>query len=160
MLQIQIEAIYISPGHDFKGRHGKSRLNHGVEAVESVECVAGMGLRGDRYYGHAENFKGQISLISREVIRELQSELDLTSICDASFRRNVVISGVDLNELIGKQFSIGEVEFYATEECRPCYWMDQAIGDGAFDALKGRGGLRCRVLSSGELHVGVAGIIF
>jgi hypothetical protein len=57
-----IEQIWISPGHDFRGRHGQEREDHGVLAVESVECVPGMGLRGDRYFGYKPNFKGQVTL--------------------------------------------------------------------------------------------------
>ena len=57
----RILGIFISPGHDFKGRHGKSRLNHGNESVNSVECLAGRGLLGDRFLDYKENFKGQVT---------------------------------------------------------------------------------------------------
>ena len=70
------------------------------------------------------------------------------------FRRNILVEGLDLNALVGKRFRIGEVEFGGSEECSPCYWMDQAIGPGAHRALVGRGGLRCRILRSGALACG------
>jgi MOSC domain-containing protein YiiM len=54
----------------------------------------------------------------------------------------VLVSGIDLNGLIGKAFAVGGVEFSGSEECAPCYWMEEAIGPGAHEWLKGRGGLR------------------
>jgi MOSC domain-containing protein YiiM len=59
---------------------------------------------------------------------------------------------VDLNELIGQDFEIQGVHFHGTEECRPCYWMDRAIAPGAEEFLKGRGGLRAKILTDGQLH--------
>jgi len=66
----------------------------------------------------------------------------------------VLLSGVDLNTLIGKRFSIGEVVFEGTEECTPCHWLNGAIAPGVEDFLKGRGGLRTKVIESGTLKVG------
>ena len=68
-------------------------------------------------------------------------------------RRNVVTRGVDLQDCIGKEFSIQKVRFFGIEECKPCYWMDQAFGPGAEDALKGRGGLRAQILTTGPLEL-------
>jgi MOSC domain-containing protein YiiM len=59
---------------------------------------------------------------------------------------------VDLNELIDQDFEIQGVHFHGTEECRPCYWMDRAIAPGAEEFLKGRGGLRAKILTDGQLH--------
>ena len=67
-------------------------------------------------------------------------------------RRNVITRGVDLNELIGQQFEVQGVRFYGTEESRPCDWMNRAIAPGAKEFLKGRGGLRARILTDGTLH--------
>jgi MOSC domain-containing protein YiiM len=69
----------------------------------------------------------------------------------AVLRRNLIVSGADLNALVGKQFRLQEVEFEGVEQCRPCEWMDLAFGPGAEQWLKGRGGLRARVLSDGLL---------
>ncbi|WOO42898.1 MOSC domain-containing protein [Rubellicoccus peritrichatus] len=153
-IDVDILNIWISPGHDFKGRHGLGRMDHGVITVDSVECHAGRGLVGDRFYDYKEDFKGQITLFDKAVAEELQKALNLTSLDESAFRRNVMISGIDLNTLIGKQFTLGDIELSGSEECHPCYWMDQAIGDGAFEWLKGRGGLRCRITSPGRLQTG------
>jgi MOSC domain-containing protein YiiM len=61
---------------------------------------------------------------------------------------------VDLNTLIGKRFAIGEVVFEGTEECAPCHWLNGAVAPGVEDFLKGRGGLRSKVIQSGTLEVG------
>jgi MOSC domain-containing protein YiiM len=68
-------------------------------------------------------------------------------------RRNVITKGVDLNSLIGKRFVIQGVEFEGVCECSPCHWMNEAIAPGAEAALHGRGGLRARILTDGQLKV-------
>ncbi len=148
--------IFISPGHDFKGRHGKERLNHGVESVDSVECVLGRGLKGDRFFDFKENFKGQITFFEQSVFEAVSAALEIEDLDVAQMRRNVIVSGVELNELVGKEFEIQGVRFLGTEECAPCYWMNDAVGEGAEELMKGRGGLRCRILSSGTLSLGKA----
>jgi MOSC domain-containing protein YiiM len=60
--------------------------------------------------------------------------------------------GADLNELIGQDFEVQGLRFHGTEECRPCYWMNRAIAPGAEEFLKGRGGLRAKILSDGKLR--------
>lgn len=155
---IQILNLFISEGHDFKGRFGKGRLNHGASSVDTVECVAGRGLVGDRYFDFVDDYKGQLSLIALEDIRALEADLGLEVADFRAFRRNAVVSGVDLRELVGKAFRLGEVELLGVEQCKPCFWMDESIGAGAHEALLNRGGLRCRILSSGSLRTGVASL--
>lgn len=147
-----IERIFVSPGHNFFGRHGRPAGGNPAIEVEEVECVAGSGLRGDRFFGYKENYKGQVTLFSAEVFARMCAELGLEPASPAALRRNLVVSGVDLNALVGKEFELQGVRLAGTEECRPCYWMDQALGPGAEAWLKGRGGLRCRVLTSGWLR--------
>lgn len=151
-----IEAIWISPGHDFVGRWGQERLSHGIHAVDSVECRAGRGLVGDRYFDHKPDFKGQVTFVSSEVIDAIAVELQIDRLDPSSVRRNILIRGLELGDLIGKRFLIQGVAFQGVEECAPCVWMNQAIGPGAHQLLRGRGGLRCRILSDGKLRVGIA----
>ena len=56
------------------------------------------------------------------------------------------------NALIGQEFFVQDVRLVGVEECRPCYWMDRALAAGAESWLRGRGGLRCRILSGGWLR--------
>lgn len=155
-MKIVIQDIWISPGHDFKGRHGKGRRNHGMERVDEVLCEAGRGLAGDRYHGEDPGTKTQVTFLAREVVDDMCRTLGIAQADYSSLRRNVSVSGVDLNSLIGKTFAIDGVFFEGVEECKPCYWMDEAVAPGANAFLAGRGGLRCRILTGGILRCGPA----
>ncbi|MBK1857257.1 MOSC domain-containing protein [Cerasicoccus arenae] len=154
-ITVEVTGIWISPGHDFKGRHGLGRLDNGMAPQNAIECHAGHGIADDRYYDYKEDFKGQITFFDGSVADGLKLAFNLPSLDRSSFRRNVLIKNVDLNALIGKKFRIGEVTFSGSEECTPCYWMDEAVVPGTFEWLKGRGGLRCRIIESGTLQLGV-----
>ncbi len=151
-----IERLFISPGHNFYGRFGKPALEHPTVSVEQVECIAGRGLRGDRFFDYRPDYKGQITFVARETLEELWRELDLDDARRdlAATRRNVLTAGIDLDALIGCEFEIGGVRFLGSEECKPCAWMDAAIAPGAERRLRGRGGLRARILTDGMLRVG------
>ncbi len=148
-----LEAIWISQGNDFRGHHGKPRGGHGIESVREIECVAGMGLKGDRYFGYKEDFKGQVTFFAAEAVDAVRREFRKPDLSSGEFRRNLIVRGVDLSEWVGKRFRFQGIEFEGSEECKPCYWMDQVAGDGAEEFLKAdfRGGLRARILSDGVL---------
>jgi MOSC domain-containing protein YiiM len=126
-----------------------------MAAVDVLDCVANFGIRGDRFFGHKENFKGQITFFCFDTLKRMWDELAVPegSRIVSSTRRNVLVSGVDLNSLIDSEFEIQGIRFFGTEECRPCYWMNSAICAGAEDWMKGRGGLRARILTDGPLRV-------
>ena len=153
---LDIRQIFISPGHNYFGRHGLPAAANPTLEVGRVECVAGKGLVGDRYFDHREDYKGQVTLFSADVLERLRTEFDLPQLPAAALRRNLLIAGTDLNSLIGAVFVVQGVKFEGVEECRPCYWMDQAVAPGAEAWLRGRGGLRCRVLSTGWLQTSPA----
>ena len=156
---IHIEACYISPGHNFFGHHGKEPGKNKAVPSESIQCVSGKGIEGDRFFEYKENYKGQITFLEREQITLMESALDIPNIDPSKFRRNVITRGIDLNTLIGKKFKLAGIQFEGVEECRPCYWMDRAVGEGAGECLKGKGGLRARILSDGELTTGAFELI-
>ena len=153
-MDITIKHIYLSKGHNYIGRHGLGSLDYRIEEQESVECVAGRGIRGDRFFDHKEDFKGQITFFDWAVYEKVRDEVAKGALDPSDFRRNVVTDGVDLNELIDKRFTIGDLEFTGSCECSPCYWMDEACGPGAFEFLKGYGGLRARISQGGGLQLG------
>lgn len=149
---LALHRIYVADGHSYFGRHGMGSARQPIREVDTVECVAGRGLRGDRYFDHKTDYKGQVTLFAAEVFGEMCRALNVQLANPAALRRNLLVSGSDLNELIGQTFELQGVVLQGTEECRPCYWMDEAIGPGAHDWLKGRGGLRCRIMSHGWLR--------
>lgn len=150
---IRIERIFISPGHNFFGHHEQPPGEHPTMEVREVECVAGRGLRGDRYFDYKPDYKGQVTFISAEVFDEVSRQLGATGKSPGVTRRNVVTRGVDLNSLVGKKFVVQGVEFEGMAECSPCDWMNQAVAPGAEAALTERGGLRAKILTSGKLCV-------
>ena len=150
---VKIRHIYISPGHNFFGHHGQPAGGNPTAEVSEVECVAGRGLRGDRFFDFKENYKGQITFFAMEVHNALCQELGLAGNSPDGYRRNVITEGVDLNLLVGAEFEIQGIRFQGMAECTPCHWMDQAFAPGAEQFLKGRGGLRAVILTDGILRV-------
>jgi len=148
----EVVHLYVSAGHNFVGHHGQPPGRHPVVEVPELQCVAGRGVRGDRYFDHRENYKGQITFFAEEVYAALCDQFQVRHQPPSVFRRNVITRGMDLNSLVGQEFEIQGIRFFGVEECRPCYWMDQAFHPGANDALRGRGGLRARILSDGLLR--------
>ena len=151
---VEILHLFVSAGHNYLGHFGKPPGEHPAEKKSRIQCEAGLGIVGDRYYGHEENFKGQITFFDLEVYEHMRAQFDVPACPPSAMRRNVLLRGVDPNPLIGQRFHLQGIEFEGTEECRPCFWMNQAVAPGAEDYLKGKGGLRARILSSGTFRTG------
>jgi MOSC domain-containing protein YiiM len=149
---MRIMRLFLSPGHNFFGRHERAPGENPILERPRIHCVAGRGIEGDRFFDHQDNYKGQITFFSLEVFEELCAQLGVAGKSPAIARRNVITAGVDLNSLVGAEFTVQGVRFAGVEECRPCYWMDRVIAPSAEAALRGRGGLRARILTDGELH--------
>jgi MOSC domain-containing protein YiiM len=156
---MKIRQIFISEGHNYFGHHGRAPDDHPLVEVQQIECVAGHGIRGDRFYDYRDDYKGQITFFSLEVFEKLAQHFGLTNKSAGAARRNVVVSGVQLNDLIGEEFSVQGVRLRGTAHCKPCYWMDQAIAPGAEEFLQGNGGLRAQILSDGVIAVGDAQLV-
>lgn len=150
--RMQILHIYISPEHNYFGHHGQPAGTALMTEVAEVECVAGKGLVGDRFFGWKEDYKGQVTFFEHEQYERLCEKFGAMGVPPSAFRRNIITKGVDLNALIGVEFEVQGVRFLGTQEAAPCYWMNQAFAEGAEEALKGHGGLRAKVLSDGVLR--------
>ncbi|MEP6671297.1 MAG: MOSC domain-containing protein [Chthoniobacter sp.] len=151
---ITIQHLFISPGHNFVGHHGRPPGDNLMIEVREIHCLAGRGLEGDRYLDYKPDYKGQITFFRGEIYDELCALLAVWDKPPSAFRRNVITRGVNLNALIGREFTIQGVRFLGTVECSPCYWQDTAFAPGTEQALKGRGGLRAKILTDGVLRVG------
>jgi MOSC domain-containing protein YiiM len=149
---VRIEFLYISSGHMYFGRHGMEPSDFPAIEVKEVECVAGRGIRGDRFFNGKPDQKGQVTFFSMEVFELMCRELNVRDRPPSVLRRNIFVRGIDLGSLIGGPFQVQDVLFEGVEECRPCYWMDRAFGPGAEAFLKGRGGLRARIAGDGILR--------
>jgi MOSC domain-containing protein YiiM len=149
-----IRHIFVSPGHNFFGRHQAPAGTYETHEVAAVKCRAGWGLEGDRFYGYRPGYKGQVTFFAWETLIAARKKFGVAVLGADVFRRNVLIEGLDLGALIGMRFALGGVEFEGCEESRPCHWMNQVVAPGAEDWLRGRGGLRAKILTDGELRIG------
>lgn len=125
-------------------------------AVDELKCVAGSGIKGDRFFNFKPDYKGQITFFELETYQSVCDHFKIHDESPSVFRRNVITIGTGLNALIGKEFEIQGVRFFGTEESAPCEWMNLAFTPGAERFLKGRGGLRAKITSSGILRKTVA----
>lgn len=150
---ITIQHLFISPGHNFFGHYGKPPGENPMVEVQEIHCIAGRGLEGDRFLDFKPDYKGQITFFPAEIYDELCARFDVWDKPPSAFRRNVITRGVDLNTLIGREFTIQGVRFLGTAECSPCHWQDGAFAPGTEEALTGRGGLRAKILTDGVLRV-------
>lgn len=132
-----------------------------LQPVLSVDAVAGRGLLGDRYYLAAGSFNRpechsqgrQLSLISLEAIALCNRRLGL-QLAPEQFRRNLVITGLDVTQLLGRTFRIGEVRLRGLRHCHPCRLLSRLTGADMMTGLKGLGGIRAAILESGTLYPG------
>ena len=116
-------------------------------AVESVRAVAGKGLEGDRHF-HEEAKPGQaLTLVEAEVVEE-------AGLPPGALRRQVTVRNVNLNDLVGKRFRVGEVECYGVALCEPCAHLEAMTRPGIVKELVHRAGLNADVLTDGTIFVG------
>jgi len=154
---MQVCHLLISPGHNHFGHHGQPADDHRIVAVGQIGCVAGRGIRGDRFFDNRPDSQGQITFFAMEVIEALARGLNLAGVRPEFTRRNVFTRCADLNTLAGVEFEVQGVRSAGTEEYRPCYWMSCAFRDERVETwLRGRGGLRARIPTEGVLTCGVS----
>jgi MOSC domain-containing protein YiiM len=123
--------------------------------VERVRARAGAGLEGNRYYwedGDAPPGRA-VTLIAAEAVEAVGGEGEI-SVEPAATRRNVLTRGIDVNELVGKRFRIGEVECEGVELCEPCAHLQSMTTPGMIKAFVHRCGLNADILGDGEISVG------
>lgn len=126
-----------------------------VQSVNSVEALAGQGLRGDRY-AQANNRVAadyQVTLIEIENIESFTQATGLR-LSPGMPRRNIVTRGIRLNDLCGKRFRVGGATFQGLELCEPCAIFAKVTNREALKFFVGKGGLRARIIEGGEVRVG------
>jgi MOSC domain-containing protein YiiM len=121
-------------------------------AVHCVEAKIGKGLTGDRY--SSRNGIREVTLLQWENLVVIAGTLNQAHIDPARLRRNIVVSGIDLDSLIRRRFRIGDVVLEGTGPCDPCHKMNLALGPGGEAAMHGLGGITARILEGGIIHVG------
>ena len=123
-----------------------------MQAVDAAEAVTGKGLVGDRYVG-ASGKRG-ITLIQAEHLPVVAALAGLGHVSAATLRRNLVVAGVPLVALKDRRFRIGEVILQGTGPCDPCSRMEDALGPGGYNAMRGHGGICARIVEGGVIRPG------
>ena len=132
----------------------RPRRREPLVAVSGAEAVAEMGLRGDHRMGKTPGSGRQVTLISREFVTQIEQHLGKSGLDPALLRRNIVVSGINLNALRRQQFWLGGALFEATQLCHPCARMEAELGPGGVVAMMGYGGLCAKVLQTGQIAIG------
>ena len=128
--------------------------NKQIIKVESIEVLAGKGIKGDRYFQNFNDEKNQLTLIESENI-DYYNKTFKTNFKYLEFRRNLVTQNIQLNDLIGKTLIVGEIKIKAHDLCRPCKNLQEKLGkDNIIKEFLRRGGLRCEILNSGNIKIG------
>lgn len=125
-----------------------------VEVVDGAEAVPGSGLVGDRFRGRGDESQRQVTLIQAEHLAAVGSFLGGGPIDPALLRRNIVVSGLNLLALKDKRFRIGDAVLEYTGNCHPCSRMEETLGPGGYNAMRGHGGITARVVEGGLIQVG------
>ena len=155
--KINLDAFFLSEKHNYFGHKDNIPSTHETKKPQTIVCMAQKGIVGDRFFDIRPDYDGQVTFMNSEVVALIKQEHQ--GFCDNGidaehFRRNIMISRVNVIELIGKSFSIGGVTFEGIKHCAPCRWMDIMMGKGVMKLIKGRGGLRARVIQGGFLTLG------
>jgi hypothetical protein len=129
-----------------------------MREVSTAEAVEGRGLLGDRYERGAGTFSNprgrgyDLTLVEAEALEELSAKgVELAPI---EARRNIVVRGIALDDLIGRRFRVGEVECFGQRRCEPCAHLERLTSPGVLRGLVHRGGLRADILSGGSIRTG------
>ena len=136
-----VEWIGVRPAH-------RETMNE----LDAVRIDKDTGLDGDRY--SKVGGKRQVTLIQSEHIDGLASMLDIDPVNPATVRRNIVVRGINLLALKEKRFRIGDAVLEYTGLCHPCSHMEEVLGPGGYNAMRGHGGITATVVSGGEVRIG------
>ncbi len=130
-------------------------------AHASIEALAGQGLAGDRYAIAAGSYSGKrlddaqraITLFARETLDAVAAEHDIV-LTPEQTRRNLLVEGLALNDLVGVTFTVGGVEMRGIDLAHPCAYLQELTQPGVLRALTDRGGVRAEILTSGPITLG------
>ena len=146
---MKVVAVHVAP------RPGAPHIT-----IDQATLVPGRGIEGDHHHDRPSGVPAsEVTLIEAETVAALNASTGL-SIEAWATRRNIVTEGIDLNSLVGKRFSIGNVLLEGIEPCDPCASLGRRLATPSVSAptivraLANRGGLRARVVDGGTLAPG------
>ena len=127
-----------------------------IQVVERAQAIIGLGLEGDHRCLKTPGSARQVTMISREYIHQIERQLGKQFIDPVLLRRNLVISGMNMNLLRFQRLQIGDVILETSALCDPCSRMDENLGKGGAVAMFGYGGLCAKIIQGGHIAVGDA----
>ena len=124
-----------------------------LKNLDNIKVIANKGIINDRYYNEKNDKDVQLTLIEKENI-DYYNNVSENNIPYINFRRNIITSGIQLNELVGEELLVGNVRIKAHRLCDPCKYLQDKLNDSTLvKKLLNRGGLRCEILSDGTIAV-------
>ena len=124
-----------------------------VQSLRSTVIEADTGLVED-HHARSGRSKRQVTLIQWEHLAVVASILGRDAVPPALLRRNIAVSGINVSALKDQRFRMGDVLLEGTGYCHPCSRMEEVLGPGGYQAMRGHGGITARVLESGEVTCG------
>ena len=134
----------------------RPRRREPLQSLTRVQAVADFGLEVDHRMSKTPGSGRQVTLISREFMTQIAAYLGEADLNPARLRRNIVVSGLNLNALRRQRFWVGEALLEATQLCHPCARMESELGPGGVIAMFGHGGLCAKVIQSGAIECGAS----
>ena len=127
-----------------------------MEKVEDVRTIKGCGIEGDRYcegtgYWTEYGDVCEVTLISSSDLDDIERELGI-GVKNGEHRRNIVVRGIDLDDLRGRRFRVGETLLEYDRPRPPCRHVQDLTEPGMTRALKRRGGICARVVEAGVIR--------
>lgn len=127
-----------------------------MRALEGARLLAGRGIEGDRYASRGGRGDRQVTLIQAEHLDVVARLMGRRRVDPALLRRNLVVSGVNLVALAYARFRVGGALLEGVGPCEPCSRMEEALGRGGYNAMRGHGGIVARILDGARTRVGDA----
>jgi MOSC domain-containing protein YiiM len=143
-----IERIFVA------GKRGEPQMS-----VDAVRVVLGRGIEGDRHFGKSKRVGQNITFVAAEEIERFSADSGL-AIEPSGTRRNIITRGVPLNDLVGREFTVGGARFRGIELCEPCSRLaaylrnDEVTAARIIRLFAHRAGLRAAVLATAVIRVG------
>ena len=135
---------------------GVAREPHGsVESLAQARVEPGTGIAGEHHATSGRSSR-QVSLLQAEHLPVVAEFLGRPLLAPELLRRNLVVSGINLIALKKRRFRIGDVLLEGSGGCAPCSRMEENLGPGGYNAMRGHGGITAIVIEGGEIRVGDA----
>ena len=124
-----------------------------VHSVGEVVANPDTGLEGD-HFKKSSTVKRQVTLIQQEHLEVVARILGIKEMPPELLRRNIVVSGINLLALKHQQFQVGEVLLEMTGICATCSRMQENLGAGVYNSMRGHGGITAKIIQGGQIQIG------